>query len=109
MFKDLEHHLETETQHHMSLMFTRLMEQQTVIQSLHSKIHALETSRQEQQQEIVSLTAALGVATVALKTSEARQDKMLRDEIQRIDNKYNRQVSGLQTDISQIRGVLPRK
>eukprot|EP01033_Poteriospumella_lacustris_P012154 gene12154-8696_t len=109
VFKDLEHHLQTETQHHMSLMFTRLMEQQTVIQSLHLKIHALETSRQEQQQEIVSLTAALGVATVALKTSEARQDKMLRDEIQRIDNKYNRQVSGLQTDISQIRGVLPRK
>lgn len=90
-------------------MFKRLMEQQSVIQSLHQQVHTLEVSRQEQQQEIVGLSAALAAATMALKASELRQDKVLKDEIQKVDSKYSRQVASLQTDISQIRGILPRK
>ncbi len=109
MFRDLQEHLTQSTQVHMDLMFKRLMEQQSVIQSMHHQIQALETCRKEQQQEIIRLTAAVGVATAAVTAAEARQEQIVRDAIQKVDNKYNRHVSSLQTDISQIReGLQPR-
>lgn len=85
------------------------MSQQTVIASLHQQVQLLESARREQQQEIVNLSAALAAATLALKASEMRQDKAIKDEVSRVDNRLSRQITGLQTDISQIRGVLPRK
>lgn len=85
------------------------MSQQTVIASLHQQVQLLESARREQQQEIVNLSAALAAATLALKASEMRQEKAIKDEVSRVDNRLSRQITGLQTDISQIRGVLPRK
>lgn len=85
------------------------MSQQTVIASLHQQVQLLESARREQQQEIVNLSAALAAATLALKASEVQQEKAIKDEVSRVDNRLSRQITGLQTDISQIRGVLPRK
>jgi hypothetical protein len=108
VFKDLEEHLHFHTQAHMDLMFRRLIEQQSVIQSMHHHIQSLQASRQQLQQDVVGLTTAVAAATAATKASEARQDKLLREEIQRVDNKHSRQISNLQSDVSHIRTLMPR-
>lgn len=108
VFRDLEEHLHFHTQAHMDLMFRRLIEQQSVIQSMHQHIQSLQASRQQLQQDVVGLTTAVAAATAATKVSEARQDKLLREEIQRVDNKHSRQISNLQSDVSHIRTLMPR-
>lgn len=102
-FCDLPGHLQDATQSHMDMMLKRMLEQQSVITSLHQQVHELEQARASQQSTIHGLEAALVASTAALKVSEARNEKAIRDEIARLEAKVGKTTSALGNDITQIR------
>jgi homogentisate solanesyltransferase len=102
-FCDLSGHLQDATELHMEMMLQRMLEQQSVISSLHQQVQDLETARASQQATIHGLEVALAASAAALKISETRHEKAIRDEINRLEAKVGKTTSALGQDITQIR------
>jgi uncharacterized protein YlxW (UPF0749 family) len=87
----------------MQLLFQRYLEQQNVISTLYQRLENIDHQQQSQQRELYGLTTAISAATIALKTSETKQEKQLKDEIKNFDNKVSKELRTLNTEVTTLK------
>lgn len=80
-------------------MLGRQQEHQSVITTLHKKVHDLEALTKSQSTQITALEAALAATTIALKASETRNEKQLQDQIKQLDSKLSRNITSVSNEM----------
>lgn len=104
--KDVPMHLEDKVQAHMELMLQRIMEQQSVIKMLHGSVESLEQQNAQTVLEMRAMNASLTTISATLSGLQAKQDKSLQSEIQKIDRKLSTSVDNLTTEVNSIKKYL---
>lgn len=95
MAKELEGHVQNQVASHLNLVLTRQLEHQKVISGMFQNMEDLQNEHKRQIALLASIEAAQAAVTAALRAADAKQEKHLQDQINKLDNKLSRQIVGL--------------
>eukprot|EP01039_Chlorochromonas_danica_P001241 gene1240-1353_t len=93
--KELEGHVQNQVAAHLNLVLLRQLEHQKVISGMYQNMEDLQNEHKRQIALLASIEAAQAAVTAALRVADAKQEKHLQDQINKLDNKLSRQIVGL--------------
>jgi hypothetical protein len=101
---NLPHHLDSSINHHLSLVTTRVSEQQQVIVKLYKRLNDLEESNSRIVPTVTGLqTAVSGLSLSLIAVEKISQDKK---PLEAIEKKLEREISSVSREVSSVKGLV---